>query len=570
MKTQTIFTTLLSPFSRLHNRTRLRTKMIVPLLGILLAASGIIGGTFYMQAKKMIVTQMEARLDSETEKIIEKISLMKFMFAADETTYRKRLEFELGQQRDSLAQEGLAVQQFVVRNGAFHPIENVTRSPITIPEEIAAQFEAERFGVLHLPVNGIVHTLAFTHSSEENEIYVLDVLQDQYLGPLHQTTRLILLTIAGSLVLSAVLCWFIIKGITAPFSSMIKGMEQVSLGDLTQRLHMQEEGPEIRAISDSFNHMVTQMAQIIREIQKMTVELGQGGSLLRQNANDTSELSSLLAVRLETVNKGVEQTAASTETASNVYQDMKKSIDELFLRINSVLQAGQQMEEVTKAGHERISELASTISIFIQTFSQLDNRMAHLRLQSESIGQVVLLISGIAKQTKLLAMNAAIEAARAGEYGRGFAVVADEVTKLATESEKSTVQITNMMALVQNETHAISGESALASAQLQQSKVKLSEAESAFRHMRDAVDQTTGELHATHTGLEQISNGLAEVDQSLDTFIAISQETKSSTEEMWQASREQLSSIERSLQLADDLLLLSQRLHGISETFRSA
>lgn len=523
-----------------------------------------------MQAKKMIVTQMEARLDSETEKIIEKISLMKFMFSADEATYLKRLEFELGQQRDSLAQEGLTVQQYVVRSGAFHPIENITRSPITIPQEIAAQFEAERFGVLHLPVDGIVHTLAFTHSPEENEIYVLDVLQDQYLGPLQQTTRLILFTIAGSLVLSAVLCWYITKGITAPFSSMIKGMEQVSIGDLTQRLQMQQEGPEIRTISDSFNHMVTQMAQIIREMQKMTVELGQGGTLLRQNANDTSELSSLLAVRLETVNKGVEQTAASTETTSDVYQDMKKNMDDLFSRINSVLQAGQQMEEVTKSGHERISELTSTISIFVQTFSQLDNRMAHLRLQSESIGQVVLLIQAIAKQTKLLAMNAAIEAARAGEYGRGFAVVADEVTKLANESEKSTVQITKMMAQVQNETHAISSESALASTQLQQSKIKLSEAESAFRHMRDAVDRTTGELQATHTGLERISSGLAEVDQSLETFIAISQETKSSTEEMWQASREQLSSIERSRQLADDLLLLSQRLHGISEKFRSA
>ena len=99
--------------------------------------------------------------------------------------------------------------------------------------------------------------MAFTHSPEENMVYVLDVLQDQYLGPLHQTTRLILLTVAGSLLVSAVICWFITKGITAPFSVMIKSMQQVSFGDLSQRLDMQHEGPEIRAISDSFNHMVS-------------------------------------------------------------------------------------------------------------------------------------------------------------------------------------------------------------------------------------------------------------------------------------------------------------------------
>ncbi len=67
-----------------------------------------------------------------------------------------------------------------------------------------------------------------------------------------------------------------------------------------------------------------------------------------------------------------------------------------------------------------------------------------------------------------------------------------------------------------------------------------------------------------------ISIGLNEVDQSLETFVAISQETKSSTEEMWQASCEQLSSIERSRQLADDLQVLSKRLHKISEKFRVA
>ncbi|WP_235615806.1 methyl-accepting chemotaxis protein [Brevibacillus reuszeri] len=570
MKTQTLFSTLLSPFFQLNRRTRLGTKIMFPLLAILLTASGIIGGTFYIQVKSMIVTQMEARLDSETDKIIEKISLMKFMFAADEATYQKRLEFELVQQRESLAQEGLTVQQFIVSDGAFNPITNVTNKPITIPKEVASQLEAERFGVLHLPVDGVIHTLAFTHSPDENMIYVLDVLQDQYLGPLHQTTRLILLTVAGSLLLSAVICWFITKGITAPFSVMTKSMQQVSFGDLTQRLDMQHEGPEIRSISDSFNHMITQMAQMIREMQKMMVELGQGGVHIQQNADDTSQLSSLLAIRLESVNKGVEQTAVSTETANNTFHEMKKGLDELFFRINSILQAGVQMERATKSGHERISDLTSTIAAFAETYAQLDKRMAHLRLQSESIGQIILLIQAIARQTKLLAMNAAIEAARAGEYGRGFAVVADEVTKLANESEKATIQITSIMTQVQTETNTISSESILASTQLQQSKMKLSEAEQSFMQMKDAVDQTTGELHAAHAGLEMISIGLNEVDQSLETFVAISQETKSSTEEMWQASCEQLSSIERSRQLADDLQVLSKRLHEISEKFRVA
>lgn len=90
MKTQAMIAALFAPFSRLHRHSRLRTKMIVPLLGILLLSSSVIGYTFYMQTKKIIHTQMEKRLDSETEKITEKISLMKFMFAADDAAYPQR------------------------------------------------------------------------------------------------------------------------------------------------------------------------------------------------------------------------------------------------------------------------------------------------------------------------------------------------------------------------------------------------------------------------------------------------------------------------------------------------
>lgn len=562
-----IFRYLLAPSSRLHRQVRLRTKLTIPLLFILLISSGMIGWTFYTQAKQVMISQMESRLDSETDKTTEKISLLKFTFASDDQSYQKRLQYELQQQESNLSQEGLILQQYLVKNGAFYPIEKVTKGAIEIPQDIAKRMEAERFGVIHVPVDDHIHTLAFTHSPEESYIYVIDVLQESYLGPLYEITKIIVMTILASLVLSLLLCLLVVKGITAPFQTLIAAMQQVSSGDLTHRALLQNEGPEIRGISNSFNHMVEQMCEIIAEIQLMIVELNKGGIAIRQTADEAGDRSSMLSLRLDTVNQGVEQTAASTDGASASFQYIKQSMDGLFTRIFSVIEAGKKMQTVTHHGQNRIDDLNTMINRFSHTYAQIDTRMTELRRQSESIGDVVHLIQNVAKQTKLLALNASIEAARAGENGRGFAVVANEV---ASESENATLEITRLMDAVQEQTHEISSETSQASEQLQQSLQKLSDAASAFLELRQAVDQTTGELHIANEGLSHITEGLHTVDMALDTFVAISQETKCSTEEMLVASREQLTSIEKSRQLATELLSLSERLQEISDRFRVA
>lgn len=122
-----IFRHLLTPFSRLHRQVRLRTKLTIPLLFILLVSSGMIGWTFYTQAKQVMISH-------------------------------------------NLSQEGLILQQYLVKNGAFYPIEKVTKGAIEIPQDIAKRMEAERFGVIHVPVADHIHTLAFTHSPEESYI----------------------------------------------------------------------------------------------------------------------------------------------------------------------------------------------------------------------------------------------------------------------------------------------------------------------------------------------------------------------------------------------------------------
>lgn len=198
--------------------------------------------------------------------------------------------------------------------------------------------------------------------------------------------------------------------------------------DAVRQAAASERRSEMHRIADGFEAAV---GNIVTAVSRLSNELEGAAGTLTSNADTTRQLSDVVA-------------GASQEASVNV-QSVANATHELT---GSVSEISQHVQESSRIATDAVRQA-----------NQTDSRIGALSKAATRIGNVVKLITDIAKQTNLLALNATIEAARAGESGKGFAVVAAEVKMLATQTAKATeeigAQIAEMQAATEESVYAI-------------------------------------------------------------------------------------------------------------------
>jgi methyl-accepting chemotaxis protein len=247
-------------------------------------------------------------------------------------------------------------------------------------------------------------------------------------------------------IFSIVLCVFILrklaKKLLMPLNDLETAIEEIASGggDLTQRLTIKNED-ECGAVATNFNHFLEILQQLVKDIKYKA-------ELVVNNSDKAKQLATESSSELNEQGKLVECLATAMNEMSATSSDIAKIAQDAASSISSVNEQTEEGKMLFTKTSSDITELSDSIAIS----QQLSNELAEY---SGNIEQVLSVITGVAEQTNLLALNAAIEAARAGEQGRGFAVVADEVRTLASRTQESTTEIKTMIEQIQNSSNLV-------------------------------------------------------------------------------------------------------------------
>ena len=310
-------------------------------------------------------------------------------------------------------------------------------------------------------------------------------------------------------------------------------------GDLTQRIHLSQRD-EVGLLAHRFNAFLERLHRTISEV----VETAAG---TRHGVIEASDLAQQTRSVLQSQSQEIDLVATACT-------QMHATAAEIAESAQQALTATQGAEAAAQQGLRVVAQTDEAMQHLMQEMSQTKPKVEALARNSTNINQILSVITAIAEQTNLLALNAAIEAARAGEQGRGFAVVADEVRSLAHRTQQSIGEIQSVIDQLQQGTQEVVSAILSGHQQAQTTQQQALASVAVLEQINMAID-------TIHLMNEQIAQAVHEQSQ-------VSNEISHNLSNIRGVSHSIIQGADSSAHLSAELSSLAERQHALVGQFK--
>ncbi|EMP54372.1 methyl-accepting chemotaxis protein [Marinobacter santoriniensis NKSG1] len=300
------------------------------------------------------------------------------------------------------------------------------------------------------------------------------------------------------------IAWLLGKYLQRYLLGYIEKSTQLEKGDLTIGLQsdsycwcFNKLGESLTSAVDGLNGITSKVINggnaIATEIREINSNAGQMTDILNRHVDETDQLATAaqqMSTTSDSVAKDAAEAAQAGETANEQVREAQVGVEESVSRIQSLSKEVDEIEENTHRMSQDISKISNVLSV----------------------------IGGIAEQTNLLALNAAIEAARAGEQGRGFAVVADEVRSLATKTQASTGEISDMLNSLKDGSTTMENSMGRTRASFESASESVTAIHQTLSEVLESVSTMSGRNQQMAAAAEEQSSVSLQLSQSVSTI----------------------------------------------------